>query len=228
MDLMSQLLEVGPGRTSFLLADDYPQAFAELHNSGLASADTGGRLMALPRAAEVVQLTQLFVSPVSISEYRSVPAPAEEAMSVLDIMNELADAGWQRITLQSLRKAERPAPFTPNAEKKFFLAAKSSVGRNYLLALWKSSSLFNKGVPRIHHFQAEGYYKALMECAPEHAAKIVPGQKADVYKEFRRGVESAHLDLPFREQLGDLDLDNDEEGRGVCGEPAACSIRKFD
>lgn len=201
MDLLVEILKAGsiqsPNANArpYFCEDIESLHCQELMKLGLVVSrdDAQDVLQATPRATSNVQLTQSYISPTPICEYVSDPPPLETEMTVLDLLFALLRGGWQEVRLE--RKTAHD-PYKDGSEKKVLYTA--SLGKAYLLALWKSQSLFEKGVREIYYFQLESYYQALLDCQPHMALAVRPNLTLQDYKHLSRGMNPPSRDRHVR------------------------------
>ena len=172
---------------------------SELIKMGFVKPRDGDMVQATEAGTSSVQLAQYYECPVPISKYMSSPPPAEQDMTTMDLLVSLLADGWGQRALTNKSKQES---YKVGGERVIlYQPSQPNLGKAYLLALWKSCSIFAKGVSEIYHGQLEGYYHALLESNAEQARRIRPNLKLKDYKAL---VSSQSLATDFQGTLKTL------------------------
>ena len=193
--LLSELLRRGAMRekqeTFFFMTEPDQAAFEELSSKGLACLldEASGRIAATNKAAQRLAVSQKFTGPTSICKYVSMARSASHVdpaeLSAFDLLVSLIDSGWSERATAG--KSKRLTPYRSDGEKLLFYDSCSKlISKPYLVCLLQADKLFAKGISEVHHFQPEMYYKALLHCEAEDAARITPNCAGGYYREILR------------------------------------------
>lgn len=188
----------------FFIANQDDPALVQLREACFAN-DEGDRLVATKKAMSEVQLTQCFVGPTVILEYKSDPPPTEGNLTTIDVLLALQARGWTKEGKNSKIKHD---PYHPGSPKLILYRNRSALSKMYLLALLKSEQLFEKGVLCIHYWQPVAYYKALVQLESIGSREVVNVQPNKTLADYKR----------LTTKLGPLphaiprNMDSDEEG----------------
>lgn len=182
-NLLMRLLMAGAvegGKGHHFCEDTGDATVVELVKLGLASVE-GDQLFATKLASSNVRLAQQHHRPTNIISFSSGGLLSEDDMTMMDLYFSLLANGWKE-KRTSKKSQQHNLSYQRGGEKIFLYQEFLAPGKQYLLALWRSESLFAKGVVQIHHGQLESYYQSLLCCGPEQAKYVFPNQKMQEYK----------------------------------------------
>ena len=182
-NLLMRLLTSGAvegGKGHHFCDDTGDATVVELVRLGLISIE-GDQLFTTKLASSKVRLAQQHHRPTNIISFSSGGLLSEDDMTMMDLYFSLLADGWKE-NRTNKKSHQRNLSYQQGGEKIFLYQAFLAPGKQYLLALWRSESLFAKGVVQIHHGQLESYYQSLLCCGPEQAKYIYPNQKMQEYK----------------------------------------------
>ena len=140
-----------------------------------------------------------------------------EDCSVLELLQELDQAGWAKVTdAKRTRKLQPYESLNPEAVKKFYVVSKQVPFSLYLVLLLTATE---RGISTVYHCQCQAYYKALDDMNGH--SSVIPHQTSQFYRalltRFRKGGTGTYLGE--QEAPRNLRVD-DSDGFGEHSAPA--------